>query len=47
MIKKLTDHLPILLLILTFGVYLGAKAIPENSWDGWGFSSAQALLSTK
>lgn len=47
MTKKLLGRWPFILLILTLGIYLGAKAIPENSWDGWGFASAQTLLSDK
>lgn len=40
-------YLPILLLILIFGLYLSIKALPENSWDGWRVGSAQILLSNK
>jgi len=45
-------HLPFIILIFVIGIYLGAKAIPENSWDGWKASgltlgSAQTLLSNK
>jgi len=47
MTKKLLGHWPFILLILTLGVYLGVKAVPENSWDGWRVGSAQTLLSDK
>ena len=40
-------HLPFIILLIAIGIYLGAKAIPENSWDGWRVGSAQALLSDK
>jgi len=40
-------YLPLIILLIVMGIYLGAKAIPENSWDGWGFGSAQTLLSNK
>jgi len=45
--KKFVINLPFILLILILGTYLTVKAIPENSWDSWGFGSAQALLSAK
>ncbi len=40
-------HLPILILILVLGLYLGVKALDEKSWDGWHCCSAQTLLSDK
>ncbi len=40
-------YLPLIILVLVIGIYLGIKAVPENSWDGWGVGSAQALLSNK
>ncbi|PIR57967.1 MAG: hypothetical protein COU71_01270 [Parcubacteria group bacterium CG10_big_fil_rev_8_21_14_0_10_38_31] len=43
-IKK---HILFIILVLILGVYLGAKAIPENSWDDWGFGSAQTMMSSK
>ncbi len=43
-IKK---HLLFIILILILGGYLGIKAIPENSWDDWGFGSAQTMMSSK
>jgi len=33
--------------IIIIGVYLTAKATHENSWDGWGFGSAQTMMSIK
>ncbi len=45
--KKVVTNLPFILLILILGTYLTIKAIPENSWDGWGFASAQSMLSMK
>ena len=43
----ITKHLAIIILIFIIGAYLVAKALPENSWDGWRVGSAQALLSDK
>lgn len=40
-------YLPLIILLIAIGIYLGVKALPENSWDGWGVGSAQALLSNK
>ncbi|MCR4283777.1 MAG: hypothetical protein NUV64_00460 [Parcubacteria group bacterium] len=38
-------------LLITFisiiGIYLTVKATHENSWDGWGFGSAQTMMSIK
>ena len=46
-INMFRKHLPILILILILGLYLGVKALDEKSWDGWHFGSAQVLLSDK
>lgn len=43
-IKK---HFLFIILLLVLVVYLGVKAIPENSWDDWGFGSAQTMMSSK
>ena len=43
----ITKHLAIIILIFIIGAYLVAKALPENSWDGWRVGSAQALLSDR
>lgn len=42
-IKK---HFLFIILVLVLGGYLGTKAIPENSWDDWGFGSAQTMMSS-
>ncbi|MFH1990309.1 MAG: hypothetical protein ABIJ19_00410, partial [Patescibacteria group bacterium] len=43
----LKSNLPILIIILILGSYLGIKAMDENGWDGWGFGSAQVLMSSQ
>ncbi len=43
----ITKHSVIIILIFIIGAYLVIKAVPENSWDGWGFGSAQTLLSAR
>ena len=43
----LKKHLLILIIILILALYLGIKAFDENGWDGWGFGSAQTLMSGK
>lgn len=43
----ITKHSAIIILIFIIGAYLVIKAVPENSWDGWGFGSAQTLLSAR
>jgi len=43
-IKK---HLLFIILVLVLGVYLVAKAVPEESWDDWGFGSAQTMMSSR
>lgn len=46
--RRIIDrHIAIIILIFIIGAYLTIKAIPENSWDGWGVGSAQTLLSNK
>lgn len=45
--KFINKHFAIIILIFIIGAYLTIKALPENSWDGWGFASAQAMLSAK
>src|SRR3989344_3721703 len=41
----LKNNLIILTIILILGLYLSIKALDENGWDGWGFGSAQTLMS--
>ncbi len=43
----LKTNLPILIIILILFSYLGIKALDENGWDGWGFGSAQTLMSSQ
>jgi len=45
MISFLKNNLIILIIILILFSYLGIKALDENGWDGWGFGSAQELMS--
>lgn len=40
------QNILILALILTLGLYLGIKSF-NNGWDGWGFGSAQTLMSSE
>ena len=47
MLGFLKTNLPILIIILILFFYLGIKALDENSWDGWGFGSAQTLMSSQ
>lgn len=47
MVSFLKNNLMILVIILILGSYLGIKAFDENGWDGWGFGSAQTLMSSK
>ncbi len=44
MIDFAKKYLPILIIILILGSYLGIKAMDENGWDGWAFGSAQELM---
>ena len=37
----------LIIFIIIIGVYLTTKATRENSWDGWGFGSAQTMMSIK
>lgn len=37
----------LIIFIIIVGVYLTIKATHENSWDGWGFGSAQTMMSIK
>ncbi len=37
----------LIIFIIIIGVYLAIKATNENSWDGWGFGSAQTMMSLK
>ncbi|MEK7578412.1 MAG: hypothetical protein AAB456_01705 [Patescibacteria group bacterium] len=41
------ENFPILIIILILFSYLGIKALDENGWDGWGFGSAQTLMSSE
>ena len=43
----LIEHFFFIFLIMALGTFLGIKAIPDNSWDGWRVGSAQTLLSDK
>jgi len=45
MINFLKTNLLILIIILILCSYLGIKAFDENGWDGWGFGSAETLMS--
>lgn len=47
MINIAKKNLFILIIILILGSYLTIKASNENGWDGWGFGSAQTLMSGK
>lgn len=47
MFSFLKTNLPILIIILILFSYLGIKALNENGWDGWGFGSAQTLMSNQ
>lgn len=47
MFSFLKTNLPILIIILILFSYLGIKALNENGWDGWGFGSAQTLMSSQ
>ncbi len=44
MVSFLKNNLIILIIIFILGLYLGVKALDENGWDGWGFGSAQTLM---
>lgn len=41
------ENLLILIIILILFLYLGTKAFNPDGWDGWGFGSAQTLMSSK
>jgi len=47
MLGFLKTNLLILIIILILFSYLGIKAFDENGWDGWGFGSAQTLMSSE
>ena len=47
MLDFLKTNLLILVIILILFSYLGIKALDENGWDGWGFGSAQVLMSSQ
>ena len=47
MVIFLKNNLAIIIIILILGSYLGIKALDENGWDGWGFGSAQTLMSSQ
>ena len=44
MISFLKNNFTILIIILILFLYLGIKAFDKNGWDGWGFGSAQTLM---
>ena len=43
----LKNNLIILIIILILALYLGIKALNPDGWDGWGFGSAQTLMSSQ
>ncbi|MEK7198147.1 MAG: hypothetical protein AAB648_01645 [Patescibacteria group bacterium] len=45
--QLINKHIAIIILIFIIGAYLVIKAVPENSWDGWGVGSTQTMLSNK
>lgn len=47
MFSFLKNNLIILIIILILFSYLGIKAFNPDGWDGWGFGSAQTLMSTQ
>ncbi|MEK6863033.1 MAG: hypothetical protein AABW57_02635 [Nanoarchaeota archaeon] len=47
MFSFLKINLPILIIILILFSYLGIKTLDEDGWDGWGFGSAQTLMSSR
>jgi len=47
MLSFLKTNLPILIIILIPLSYLGIKALNPDGWDGWGFGSAQTLMSSQ
>ena len=47
MVDFVKKYFPILIIILILASYLGIKALDENGWDGWGFGSAQTLMSSQ
>lgn len=47
MTESIKNNLPILIIILILAIYLGTKASDEHNWDGWGFGSAQTLMSSQ
>ena len=47
MINIIKKNLPILIIVIVLASYLGIKALDETGWDGWGFGSAQTLMSSE
>lgn len=47
MANAIKKNLSILIIIVVLGSYLGVKAFDENGWDGWGFASAQVIVSNE
>ncbi|MFH1990303.1 MAG: hypothetical protein ABIJ19_00380, partial [Patescibacteria group bacterium] len=47
MIDFVKKYLPILIIILILGSYLGIKAFNPDGWDGWAFPSSQVLMSNQ
>jgi len=45
--KKLSLCWIFIFILIITGLYLTVKATYENSWDGWGFGSAQSMMSIK
>ena len=47
MFSFLKSNLSILIIVLILFSYLGIKALNPDGWDGWGFGSAQVLMSSQ
>ena len=45
--KFIRTHILFIILLIFLTGYLGLKAMPEESWDDWGFGSAQTMMSSK
>jgi len=47
MMNILKKNIPILIIFLILGSYLGIKALDKTGWDGWGFGSSPVLMTVK
>lgn len=47
MLSFIKTNLVIFIIIFILLSYLGIKALDKNGWDGWGFGSAQTLMSSE